>query len=268
MRVDLGRRWLPTVCAIALLSVTANSVAEPIDPGFDLFKTKSGQITLKNLKGNPINPLTIPLVGNPLKSNPLKGNPLTSNILPPWSGGNTDTVIQRLGKLPAPNGGPGTGTIDTEIVALSLVSKDPVDLGKKGKFQAFVTLSRTSPGETIVQSHEDKTKGGTFDSIFDIFFQIDLIPIGGNNADPIRELVNALGSAVGSSYSHEPPPFYPTIPNFPAGNFFPETLGITNGVFSLLLAPAQAAPEPLTFALFGTGLLLVGLGRRRQRQNN
>jgi hypothetical protein len=76
-----------------------------IDPGFDLFATDPGS-TFVNL---------VPFGGGIV---PLEGVPLPGF-------GNADTIVQRLDGLPPATG----GTVDIELVALSLRSVDPVDIG-------------------------------------------------------------------------------------------------------------------------------------------
>lgn len=247
---------LSVLAATAALSLPIIGVAEPIKPGFDLLKTKKGEII--------VNGVTIPLQGIPFRENPLKKAPAQGL-------GNTDTIIQRKGGVDK------KGSIPIELVALSLRSVKPIKLDAKGFFNTFVTLNpdSNSRGQLDITSHDDnnvkgtstkQNKGGEFQIPFlGAFLQVDFIPIGGNTADPIRELVDTGLMSTGGSWSHEANSSYPTIPNLPAGNFYFDPFGITNGVFALsVLVPARVS-EPLTLVLLGTGLLLIGVGRRSGR---
>ncbi len=249
---------LSALAATAALSLPNIGIAEPIKRGFDLLETKKGEII--------VNGVTIPLQGIPFRENPLKKAPAQGL-------GNTDTIIQRKGEVDTKD------PIPIELVALSLRSVKPIKLDAKGFFNTFVTLNpdSNSRGQLDITSHDDnnvkgtstkQNKGGEFQIPFlGAFLQVDFIPIGGNTADPIRQLVETelMATATGGSWSHEANSSYPTIPNLPAGNFYFDPFGITNGVFALsVLVPARVS-EPLTLVLLGTGLLLIGVGRRSGR---
>lgn len=77
---------------------------------------------------------------------------------------NTDAIIERKTGL----GEDETGTIEIEMVALSLRSVAPVEIGGS-LFDLFITLDPVtpSPGELEVITHD--ADGGTFRTLIDIF---------------------------------------------------------------------------------------------------
>ena len=123
--MDLKRRilvWITGAAWLGVSSFAATSYAEQIDPGFDLFRTKEGSGSFINFTLDDFGPVDVGLVGNPI----LKG----------FEGTNTDTVVRRNDSLD-----PGViGTIPVELVALSLISVDPVKLNNDDLFDVKVTL--------------------------------------------------------------------------------------------------------------------------------
>lgn len=112
----------------------------------------------------------------------------------PVGPGDTDTIVQRLGVAEFPFEGvnlwpgdptPGTETtIDIELVALSLTSIDPVNVGGE-LFDVFVTQDpvNRSLGEMTLQ-HQWADSGnsnpeGTFDSVINAFIDVEFVPVGG-----------------------------------------------------------------------------------------
>ncbi len=219
------------VLCVLLSWVGGTALADPIPPGFDYLHTPPGGGQLP-IPGGP----TVPLRGRAIGP------------------GNTDTIIERLGGLP--DG--GVGPIDAEIVALSLESISPVDLGGSF-FDVFVDLNPAvpSPGMITVTSHSPGPDGGgTFDSFFDVFARVTLTEVG-NPSNTMVLLTQDRITSSGSDWSHRPPPNYPG-----PGGFVPGVL--------LHTGPhphtEPATPEPASALLLVIGALGLGLfGQARRR---
>jgi hypothetical protein len=125
----------PRVAACLAVALAAGAAAAPLAaqdvlPGIDVWTTPGGGTTFDDLSANPIpagffdpgsDPFmgTIVLGGAPL---PDLGPPTAPSLFP------TDTVVERL----APAAMPGPSTIPIEIVALNLVSVQPITVTYNG----------------------------------------------------------------------------------------------------------------------------------------
>jgi len=221
--------WVFVFASILILSVPVSHpvYAAPIGPGFDLFQTVpfshdfGGPIGVVQLEGKPIGP------------------------------GNTDTIVKRM--LPVIP----TDPIPIEIVALSLHSVNPINIGGSF-FDVFVTINKVglpglpqpdvllpSTGQIMITGHDDVSGGGTFDSFFDVFFDVTLVPTGGDPNDPHQIAQHMdLGplhlTNTGAPWSHTAPPNYPMDPSYPSGDFFPGPIP-HQGMHPVI--PAQEPPS-------------------------
>jgi len=137
---------LVSALAVLFTSLTPPSAsATSIAPGFDFFQTTVGT--------------SVDLSGFGLGVVPLEGNPIGGSF------GNTDTIVSRQDGIDPLSPPSGTGTIPIELVALSLVSVNPVDLTPLGG--PFVGVS-SDLHITINKATEDiGAAGGDDDGICD-----------------------------------------------------------------------------------------------------
>ena len=192
------------VLTAVLAAAGAEAPGNDILPGYDYFSTPPGGafIDLTGFGGD-----VVQLMGDPVGP------------------GNTDTIVQRFGSLPAG----GTGQIDAEIVALSLVSVEPITVNLGGGDTAWdvaVSLSSAQPseGSVTITGHndvDDQLGGGTFDSTFGVFVDVTLTEVG-NPANKQVVPHDDVITSTGSQWSHTPPQGYPDPAS--AGNFFPFTI--------------------------------------------
>ena len=228
--------------------------ATAILPGFDLLHTPAGAATL-DITALGVGPVAF-------QSRTLAPpNPIAppNPVLP----GNTDTIVERLTGLPPG----GTGTIDIELVALSLVSVDPVDVGGT-LFDVFVLLAAGPPSPGQINVLTNVGGEGNFDAVSDVFFEVTLAEVG----NPLNQTAisgqQALLQSTGTGWSHNQPPLHPPNPAYPSGDFYadsPWTFSVTgNASGTISFVSANTVPEPSTFVLAGLGLLGIGWRRRKR----
>lgn len=220
-----------------------------INPGFDLLSTPIGGAFID---------IPDPIVPGGVRVD-LRGAPIGP--------GDTDTIVERLAGLPDGQ----IGIIDVELVALSLVSVDPVDIGGT-LFDVFVALNPQIPslGQIDITSHGPN--GGTFDSFFDVFVEVTFSEVGnpGNSPPPVFQQDQLL--SIGSLWSHTPPPGYPEDQRFPSGGFYPGVDPDTGDVVGVQhigphpdTDPARTVPVPASVLLFAPALFgIFGFKRKRK----
>ena len=246
-RVAIGTLLLGIV-----IGLSPSASATMIDPGFDLFHTP-GEIP--PLVIGPLGPVAFESYAPGLMD--FDGNAITGL-------GNTDTIIRRHTGLADGE----SGTIDIEIVALSLRSVDVVDLAPLGSplgagvnSYLYLTLAGSAGLGTMTVDHNNHT----FDSFFDVFTEISLEDgtVIGTRTD--------TQTTTGATWSHTPPSGYPSEPwNIPlygddlgAGGFYVTGTTTHTGPHPET-EPAGPIPEPSTLLILGMGLAGVATRFRKK----
>ena len=236
----------------------ASQSATIIDPGFNLFET---QPVSKFFFGPPVpNQQFVDFEGNQLGTFDFGDGNGPVNV------GNTDTIVER--KEEADIGG-GSDTIDIELVALSLVSVAPVDLGFGAGFEdLFINLNTSSPS---VQSKMTIFDTGVFDSILNFSFDVTG-SVGGFYATIEKTL-----EASNQNWQHEPNSELQIFGVNHLLNGFDETNDFwANGLVihddgsdtAIHSARMATIPLPAAFPLFLGAFGFLGLLGRRRRVFN
>lgn len=175
--------WILPTLLLVFGSLTLSKAGPLVLPGYDLFETLSGTA----------------FVGVPFEGVPIGTYDFGSG---PQKVGTTDTIVQRFDPASAPS-----TTIDIELVALQLKSSVPADFGL-GLGTYYITLqsARGGPASLGAMTINFDPRGevsphGTFDSFFDVFFDIRLGDLDGPIALSDDERVDSRQNP----WSHDPP---------------------------------------------------------------
>jgi hypothetical protein len=253
------KHFLVLSAALVALSVALPGVSQAVQivhSGFDLFLTAPPASF--DFTGAP-NPQVVDFEGDPLGCFDFgDGNGCVNT-------GPTDTIVERLDTTLDFTG--INYTIDIEIVALSLVSIDPVDLGFGAGFEdIIITLNTSSPSiqstMTLFDGAGVAGSEGTFDSTLN--FSFDVTGSVGGFYTTIEQTFNSAGT----SWWHDHQATELTIDgvnhNLNAGSPDQDFFLYPGEVLHTGPHPVVPAPEPTTASLLALGLVGIAAVRRRR----
>lgn len=201
------RLQIITVAAASILWATMPAIAVPVpvSPGYDLFESIPG------------NGVTGTFIITPFGRIDLRGNPAPIGL------GTTDTIVERKAPIVLLPDPPSFDTVPIEIVALSLVSVNPIVItGVPYDVQvlggSILTPSNPSPlGSMTI--NRTSANGGTFDALLPVNATLTFTEVGNPlNTFPVPFSDNFL--SFGVPWSILPPTLDPHTGAFPAGGFF------------------------------------------------
>ena len=196
----------------------------------------------------------------------------------PMGPGNTDTLVRRLDDAELAGEG-SSDTIDVELVALSLISIDPVEIDGT-LFDLTIALTPTIPslGQLTLTLDDEIAVSGSFESFFDVFVDVHLfladtdilvqtmpeLPLLGlHGIGQWRQTPNPDTVVVSGSYGDLDANQH-TAPSDDYADFFiTEIVEVQPGLGEHTLQQATV-PAPVSFHLLALGLFTMLLtGKRR-----
>jgi hypothetical protein len=243
-RIEAGRKANRFLLAIAtsfgLVFAPSAGATTIIDPGFDLFTTQNSRFNFETVP----NPQSVDFEGAPLGCYDFGDGCVDVGL--------TDTIVKRI-ELADLSG--GSDTINIDLVALSLVSVAPIDLGFGAGFENLrITLNTNSPSLQSTMTIFDTGEGqphGTFDSVLN--FSYDVTGSVGGFYATIEETFNSEGNEWQHATNDD--------------DFLPSGLVVYTSTFDNLLSVSAVMapiPEPSGVLLFSVGMLVVGRALRRR----
>ena len=247
--------YFSVLLAVTLLLVlpAPSHATSQINTGWDLLATQQ-----------PTNFGGVPFVGVPQGTFNFGGSIGTKGV------GNADTIVERLG-----NATTGAPTIPVELLALHLRSSVPTNFGLGVGFY-FVTLQseRGGPATTGQMAINGiAADGGTFNSFFDVFFDIRLGSVNG----PIALSQDLVLTGSGIPWGESAPPNAVVIDGvnhllngvntsndfWPTGTF---TETFPTGAQHTVTTATVPTPEPASLLLLAAGAIALASASYRRRR--
>lgn len=246
------KRFVLTSLFILIAGSSVSQAGYVVEMGHDLFRTDTAYL---NLGSGPI-----PFEGVPLGTFDWSGTTWDNEDL-----GNTDTIIERKGAAVTGGSGETAPPIPIELVALQLVSVDPIDVGAGLGFH-YATLQAGTPSTGTMDITFDDELGGSFASFFDVFFDLRIGALDG----PILFSGFKTFTSTGVAWAREPTD--PDAIKLDGINYlldggtisedFWPPVGVHDAGDGSQHIVSTATPEPTTICLLGLGGLLLSRRKR------
>ncbi len=172
----LEKSWtLRCVCGLALLALAASPALadDMVTNGADLWRTVAAGATFSSFAEDPI-PADFFCAGSPAFEGriTMRGEPLATT--PAGVLGGADTIVRRLDDTAFDT--EGTARTRIQLMALSLASEKPVDVGCEQPFDVAVSLAGEQP-MTEMTIFRESEKGGTYVAPLALRVRLTFTPI-------------------------------------------------------------------------------------------